>query len=138
LRTWENYESVEKQDSYDTEVYMRPRALTLAVAGLSIAAAALPASSMGEGATVTKGADCTIQVPGFPSVTTTKQHSVQTNSQNNNSNENCHAELPAGAAPDRGLPLPILCVTATGGPIGTGHLVITPSGKVNLTCHFKN
>jgi hypothetical protein len=93
---------------------------------------------MGEGATVSKGQECTIQLAPFPSVTTTQQHSVQTNSQNNNSNENCHAQLPAGAAPDRGVPIQILCVTATGGPIGTGHATITPSGKVNVTCHSKS
>jgi hypothetical protein len=120
---------------------MRPRALTLAVAGLSIAAAAIPASSMGEGAQVSKGETCTLQLSkfsSFPDVVAERSQSVQTNSQNNNSNANCHGQLPAGTEPSRAVKFNnIGCFTATSGP-GTADLVLTPSGRVNFTCHFKS
>jgi hypothetical protein len=120
---------------------MRPRAFTLAVAGLSIVAAAVPASSMGEGAQVSKGEPCILQLSkfsSFPDVVAERSNSVQTNSKNNNSNANCHGQLPPGTEPSRAVQFKdIGCFTATSGP-GDANLVITPSGRVNFTCHFKS
>jgi hypothetical protein len=122
---------------------MRPRTFGLAVAALSIAVAAVPAAALGEGADVSKGDTCTLQLsqfPGstYPDVVTEQSHSVQTNSKNHNSNANCHGQLPAGTEPSRAVKFKdIGCFTATSGP-GTADLVITPSGRVNFTCHFKS
>src|SRR3954470_14051640 len=119
---------------------MRPRAFTLFVAGLSIAAAAVPASALADGAQVSKGETCTLQLSqfsSFPDVVAERSHSVQTNSKNDNSNANCHGQLPAGTEPSRAVKFKnIGCFTATSGP-GTADLVLTPSGNVNFTCHFK-
>jgi hypothetical protein len=122
---------------------MRKRATALALAGMSIVAVVFAAQAFA-GAQVNKGETCVLnlsQAPGhegqFPDISTTRSNSVQTNSQNDNSNANCHGELPAGTpGPDRAIVYQdVPCKTFT--RVGTGNVVITPSGQVNFTCHFK-
>lgn len=124
---------------------MRLRALTLVLTGALLAAAAVAGQAFA-GAETQKGELCILQLsraPGhqgeFPDITAEKSHSVQTNSQNDNSNANCHGQLPQGTpGPSRALVFSdVPCATATRVP-GTGDVVITPSGRVNFTCHFKS
>lgn len=123
---------------------MRKRATALALAGMSIVAVVFTAQAFA-GAQVSKGETCTLQLskaPGhegqFPDITTQKSNSVQTNSQNDNSNDNCQGRLPSGTpGPDHALVFQdVPCATFTRVP-GTGHVTITPSGVVNFTCHYK-
>ncbi|MCK5026039.1 MAG: hypothetical protein KAS15_05575 [Nanoarchaeota archaeon] len=71
-------------------------------------------------------------------------HMVETNSKNNNTLLTCHGQLPKDQAPKRTIHLNsentnprLICYTSFG-PTSNWKSIITPSGHVKLTCHYKD
>lgn len=99
-----------------------------------------------DGAVVIKDTSCTvldIYANAFDMYDTVK---VTTPSQNNNRNVSCHGDLPDGSdLPPNAVVYNFTntgwkcCVNTDGVWLATEnwHVVITPSGNVSLTCHYK-
>ena len=108
-------------------------ALLTACALVTIPATAAAKPKRGEEAT-TGTLPCSILTPGVnPGViTTTGQYTIAASG---NGTLVCHGQVPAG--PPRTLHVNGLRCPTPAGVTWRSHTVITRSGKVTLTCHFK-
>lgn len=130
------------------------RMLTRAVVGgaiLTVAVTVLPAQAApgkgnGGGATVVRSDDgCVLPEPPVGGVVVLEfnesghAHFVETPSGNTHSH--CHGQIPSDTvAPDRAVVLrDVPCATTPpNGTVTPGKAVITPSGRVNTSCHAKS
>ena len=92
-------------------------------------------SNTHHGATVTKDLPCGILTPPFGSVVATDSIFVLTPS--GHAVLVCKGDLPAGVGPTSAIVIDgLLCGAPGVAPTTRSHTTITPSGEVNLTCHF--
>ncbi len=103
--------------------------------GASTSLLSAKTSTTHHGATVTKDLGCGILTPPFGSVTATDSIFVLTPS--GHAVLVCKGDLPAGIGPTSAIVIDGLVCNAPGvAPTTRSHTTITPSGEVNLTCHF--
>jgi hypothetical protein len=113
---------------------MRAAAGLLTATALLAAPVTAPAKPKPDGAAVQGTTPCSILTPGVqPGVISTIGH--YTIAASGNGTLVCHGRVPAG--PPRTVVIKGLRCPTPAGTTWKSHTVITRSGNVNLTCHFK-